>query len=117
MPWFFQWRLCRCGFWNSLPAKRDSVAGGSLVGEKVNASLMFHAPYTRSDKDPNKITCSKNLTNVANYYREMLGEKLGERMFDRTKRYCSATDGWIISDQNAAKLYGLHTTTVFDPSR
>lgn len=93
------------------------MAGGALVGEKVNASLMFHAPYTRSDKDPNKITCSKNLTNVANYYREMLGEKLGERMFDRTKRYCSATDGWIISDQNAAKLYGLHTTTVFDPSR
>jgi len=38
-----------------------------------NSSLMFHAPYTRSDKDPNKITYSKNLTNVANYYREMLG--------------------------------------------
>jgi hypothetical protein len=38
-------------------------------------------------------------------------------MFDRARRYSSATDGWIISDQSTAKLYGLHTTTVFYPSR
>ena len=81
------------------------------------ASLTFHAPYARSDQDPNKIVCVKNPTNLENYYREMLGEKRVERMFDRTKQYCSACDGWVISDQNTAKLYGLHTTTVFDPSR
>lgn len=76
--------------------------------------LMFHMPYIESETVPGKLECQKDISSLTAYYREMLGDTLGDLIVDRTGRYCSAHDGWKISDKNTAKYYGLHTSTIFD---
>ena len=74
--------------------------------------LVLHAPYTVQIKESGKkqYTCidGKNeLKALQDYFIAMTTAQHGKRLFDRTMMYCNPDDGWKISGEETAKLYGL----------
>ena len=49
------------------------------------------------------------MARLKNYYVEMTDKDTGERLFERTMWYCSASDGWVVTGGAAAELYGIDT--------
>jgi hypothetical protein len=49
------------------------------------------------------------LEELERYYISMTDKEIGERLFERTMWYCSASDGWVITGGAAAELYGIAT--------
>ena len=76
------------------------------IRRDLEGQLLFHMPYNIEDE---KILCQKRTEHIRTYYRSMLGATYGDMLYDRTRLYCSASDGWTISDRKAARLYGLET--------
>ena len=72
-----------------------------------DGKLMYHAPYI-SGKFGIGIDCSDRgqVSELREYYIEMLGEKTGKFLLDRTMQYCSTTDGWTIN-RDAAEIFGI----------
>lgn len=80
--------------------------GGRYRKMSGDGQLLFHAPYT-----PNSfgsINCQSNNNELQKYFVNMIGEKNGEIVYDRTMRNCSANDGWTIN-ADAARLLGITT--------
>ena len=77
------------------------------VGRLSQGTLIFHAPYL-VNQDTGAISCDNPLVNsdLKKYYRKMIGKQDGDRLYDRTMRYCSKTDGWAVNE-DAALLYGI----------
>jgi ATP-dependent protease ClpP protease subunit len=73
-----------------------------------NAKLMVHSPYRRTGY--RTIECIKNdqANKLKKYYISMLGENTGSTLYDRTMKYCTASDGWTIN-KDAADLFGITT--------
>lgn len=80
------------------------LGGATRMSE---GSLIFHAPYQYVG-DTGMISCggTKVSADLKKYYRNMIGQENGDRLFDRTMRYCSKDDGWIVNE-DAALLYGI----------
>jgi hypothetical protein len=76
------------------------------IRRDLEGQLLFHMPYNIEDE---KILCQERTEHIRTYYRSMLGATYGDMLYDRTRLYCSASDGWTISDRKAARLYGLET--------
>jgi ATP-dependent protease ClpP protease subunit len=76
--------------------------------------LMFHAPYTidRISSVTGKvdISCSRNSSDLQDYFIEMLNRVDGEFLYERTMSYCSATSGWFLN-ADAAKVFNLISQT------
>ena len=49
------------------------------------------------------------LKELNQYYKKMTNSNSGNRLFDRTMKYCSSNDGWIIQGSSAAELYDIAT--------
>ena len=49
------------------------------------------------------------LDSLKSYYIEMIGKESGERIFERTMWYCSASDGWVVIGNGAAGLFDIAT--------
>ena len=81
--------------------------GGVFRGMNGDGKLMYHAPYI-SGNFGFGINCSDRgqVSELRNYYTEMLGEKTGMFLLDRTMQYCSSTDGWTING-DAAEIFGI----------
>ena len=70
--------------------------------------LIFHAPYVYVNNSI-QINCDKPKVNdyLRTYYRAMLGSSTdGDRLYNKTMRYCSTEDGWTIN-QDAALMYKI----------
>ncbi len=99
---------------DALCASSCAVAflGGTKRSLEDNANILFHAPYLKHNSyqmEPS-IECTKDKTlldELEAYYIEMIGLNDGKRIFDRTMWYCSTEDGWVVTGENAAKLYGI----------
>ena len=101
---------------DALCASSCAVAflGGTKRSLDDNANILFHAPYLKHNSYQMKpsIECTKDKTlldELEAYYIEMIGLNDGKRIFDRTMWYCSTEDGWVVTGENAAKLYGIAT--------
>jgi hypothetical protein len=79
--------------------------GGKWRKMSYDSELLFHAPYI-----PNglAIDCSDRgqVSNLKSYFKNALGEKNGDFLFDRTMSYCSSDAGWTIN-ADAAKIFGI----------
>ncbi|EED36037.1 hypothetical protein NOR51B_1985 [Luminiphilus syltensis NOR5-1B] len=86
--------------------------GGLERSLEDNASLLFHAPYFDRKNEYGKIDpdCKVGkdaLNELGQYYRDMTTPEEGDRLLDRTLWYCSADDGWVITGNDAARLFGI----------
>lgn len=91
------------------------LGGSSRVVDDLG-TIVFHAPYSINNRYPTKSASAPNcnigknqLVKLKDYYIKMVGKDSGERLYDRTMWYCSASDGWTISGPNAARLYQIAT--------
>jgi ATP-dependent protease ClpP protease subunit len=83
--------------------------GGNFRDLTHNAQLIFHAPYTKNfDFGFEEIKCAdvKSAQPLLNYFREMLGDSVGQKVFERTMDYCTVVDGWTL-DSGAADFFGI----------
>lgn len=88
--------------------------GGVQRTLNQSSRILFHAPYYkgRSSLGKNVISCEvpqELLDELQTYYVKMVGEESGKRLYDRTMKYCTASDGWVITGPNAAKLFQIAT--------
>ena len=77
---------------------------GGVKRDLGEGRLLFHMPYQMVGGKPQ---CIEDSRYVRAYYRDMLGDEAGDRLYQRTKLYCSVAEGWTIQDTDAATLYGL----------
>ena len=79
--------------------------GGTTRG--IGGRLIFHAPY-RYVGSTRQINCNNTAVNaeLRSYYRWAIGSENGDRLYDRTMRYCSTDDGWTVN-KDAALMYGI----------
>jgi ATP-dependent protease ClpP protease subunit len=96
---------------NQVCASACAVAylGGGYRTMTHNAKLIFHAPYTRRfDSGYESIKCAdtKSAKPLLDYYQEMLGNKVAQKLFERTMDFCSTKDGWTL-DSGAADFFGI----------
>jgi osmotically-inducible protein OsmY/ATP-dependent protease ClpP protease subunit len=87
-----------------------------------DAQIMFHSPYfiepaSQTNKRVNCDVGDNALKELFDYYVDMVGVERGARLFDRTMRYCSSNDGWLLTGNPAALLYGISTIEVQSDSR
>ena len=101
---------------NATCASSCAVAflGGKRRIVSSSGTVMFHAPYFDGENAYGKrdISCDvgrEALAELNAYYREMTDADTGDRLFERTMWYCSASDGWVITGAAAAELYGIAT--------
>ena len=93
--------------------KREARAGSFRARARmVLYSLVFHAPYYKSNYFGGAIDCEDSpsgtvSSDLKSYYKEMLGDEVAETIFDRTMSYCSQSDGWMLTGNDAGLLYGL----------
>ena len=71
-----------------------------------DTSLMFHAPYNKSSYGQEQCASKSQANDLKSYYAEMLGQRAGDTLFDRTMSYCGSNKGWIIN-RGAARAYGI----------
>jgi ATP-dependent protease ClpP protease subunit len=73
----------------------------------MDGRMVFHAPYTYVGNS-RQINCKNTAVNddLKGYYRHFLGNENGDRLYDRTMRYCSTDDGWTVNE-DAALMYGI----------
>lgn len=79
-----------------------------------NSEILFHAPYYQQrnklgETVANCVVPQEILEELNDYYVEMVGQSAGDRLFDRTMSYCTASDGWVITGLSAAKLFKIAT--------
>lgn len=101
---------------NKICASSCAVAflGGQRRIVYPKGSILFHAPYfnqinSLAERDPNCDVGENALQEMKSYFIEMTNNDDGSRLFDRTMTYCSSDEGWTVTGQNAAKLYGIAT--------
>jgi ATP-dependent protease ClpP protease subunit len=87
-----------------LGARRRNIA--------KSGRLLFHSPYYMGKNELGKtiVACAEDeetLSKMRQYYQEMLGQREGEVLFERTMSYCSQNDGWVITGNSAGELYGI----------
>jgi len=80
--------------------------GGIYRNMHNNASLMFHAPYKKSSYGQEQCASRSQANDLKTYYAEMLGQRAGNTLFDRTMSYCGSNKGWVINI-GAARAYGI----------
>jgi TPR repeat protein/ATP-dependent protease ClpP protease subunit len=104
--------------------KEDTVCASScaiafLGGKKRvvedSASILLHAPYSLkiNSKGEKALACDESKKGhraLREYYVSMTDLEYGDRLFNRTMKYCSADDGWRVTGSDAAKLYGISYT-------
>ena len=86
--------------------------GGKKRVVEDSASILFHAPYSAhiNSKGEKALTCDESKKGhraLREYYVSMTDLEYGDRLFNRTMKYCSADDGWRVTGSDAAKLYGI----------
>jgi hypothetical protein len=81
--------------------------GGKYRTMAFDAELLFHAPYLNKGV---AIDCSDRgqVAGLLKYYKQMLGDKEGSYLLERTMGYCSATEGWTLNS-GGAKLFDIVT--------
>ena len=87
-------------------------AADRVVEDK--GQIMFHAPYFsgKNEYGERDIDCDvgdEALSELNDYYISMTDTETGDRLFERTMWYCSASDGWVVTGGAAAELYGIAT--------
>ena len=96
----------------------SSCAVAFLGGKKRivadTGSILFHAPYFKQMQlgGKERITCDlpkEELRSLNDYYNSMTSVEVGDRLYERTMWYCSATNGWTLKGGAANKLYGVAT--------
>lgn len=88
--------------------------GGTRRVVEKSGQVMFHAPYYKKidSTGEQKADCDvgdASLEELMAYYIDMVGEKAGNRLFERTMSYCSADDGWVVQGGSAAELFSIAT--------
>ena len=75
-----------------------------------DGALLFHAPY-HYQQGGRRILCSRpdDAGDLRQYYVEMLGQDVGQVLFDRTMSYCGVEAGWTIN-RDAAATYKITNT-------
>ena len=86
--------------------------GGKKRMVEDSASILLHAPYSVkiNSKGEKALACDESKIGrraLREYYVSMTDLEHGDRLFDRTMKYCSADDGWRVTGSDAAKLYGI----------
>jgi len=81
--------------------------GGTFRTMNFDAELLFHAPYLNKGV---AIDCSDRgqVAGLLKYYKQMLGNKEGSYLLERTMSYCSATEGWTLNS-GGAELFNIVT--------
>lgn len=88
--------------------------GGEFRVVSDDGLVMFHAPYFEGKNEYGRrdVDCEigeEPLKELRDFYTTMTTEEIGDRLFERTMWYCSASDGWMIKGGAAAELYGIAT--------
>lgn len=88
--------------------------GGEFRVVSDNGVVMFHAPYFEGKNEYGRrdVDCEigdEPLKELRDFYKTMTTVEIGDRLFERTMWYCSASDGWMIKGGAAAELYGIAT--------
>lgn len=96
---------------NQVCASACAIAflGGKYRNMVNNAQLIFHAPYVKVyDFGMERIKCAdaKAAKPLSEYYQEMLGSTVAQKVFERTMDFCSTVDGWTL-DPGAADFFGI----------
>ena len=86
--------------------------GGTKRFVAPKGKLLFHSPYYlgRNSLGSSVIACAEDretLSQMRSYFQQMIGIEEGEILLDRTMSYCSQSDGWTITGNSAAELYGI----------
>ena len=81
--------------------------GGDFRSMADTGKLIYHAPYTLGRLGIS-VDCRDRgqVSDLREYYIEMLDKKTGDFLLDRTMRYCSSSEGWTINS-DAAELFGI----------
>ena len=82
--------------------------GAKFRSLSYDGTLLFHAPYYYS-QDGRRVFCSRpdDVDYLRQYYVDMVGQDVGQTLFDRTMDYCGA--GWTINP-DAADVYKITNT-------
>ena len=88
-------------------ASSCAIAFLGAYARALGGRLVFHAPYTYVGNS-RQINCKNTAVNadLHSYYRAAIGSENGDRLYDRTMRYCSTDDGWTVNE-DAALMYGI----------
>ena len=86
--------------------------GGKRRAIDESSRLLFHSPYYQglNSKGEAVMSCAaddETLDKLLSYYQRMIGKEAGEILLDRTMSYCSSTDGWVLTGNSSAELYGI----------
>ena len=86
--------------------------GGKRRGVGYSGKLLFHSPYYKglNSKGESVMACAadqETLDKLLWYYESMIGKKEGQTLLERTMSYCSSSDGWVLTGNAAAELYGI----------
>ena len=89
--------------------------GGTFRTMNFDAELLFHAPYLNKGV---AIDCSDRgqVAGLLKYYKQMLGNKEGSYLLERTMSYCSATEGWTLNS-GGAELFNIGNRLSLIPYR
>lgn len=82
--------------------------GADFRSMQGNAKLMVHSPYRITNSYTIECISNKEAEDLRNYYIRMIGSDSGNTLYDRTMRYCNASDGWTINS-DAAKIFKITT--------
>ena len=80
--------------------------GGKYRSMYHNAQLLFHSPYVRIGGVAIDCRDTGQVKLLQGYYNNMLGERQGAFLLDRTMSYCSSTAGWTLN-ADGARLFGI----------
>ena len=88
--------------------------GGVNRAIDETSKILFHAPYymERNGLGVEVVDCEvpdELLLELREYYTDMVGKKAGDRLYDRTMSYCTASDGWVVTGPSAARLFKITT--------
>ena len=83
--------------------------GAKFRSLSYDGTLLFHAPYYYS-QDGRRVFCSRpdDVDYLRQYYVDMVGQDVGQTLFDRTMDYCGVA-GWTINP-DAADVYKITNT-------
>lgn len=88
--------------------------GGTKRKLFSNSKILFHAPYYQERNSLGKPVANcevpaELLKRLNDYYVDMVGQSAGDRLFDRTMSYCTASDGWVVTGFSGARLFRIAT--------
>ena len=86
--------------------------GGKARYIAPTGQLLFHSPYYFSDDDQTTPNCDIGdvaVSQLSDYYSEMMGAPLASTLLDRTLSYCSEQEGWTVRGAYGAQLFGIAT--------